>query len=46
MIPAQNPDLVPDIIYSWIKSKLIDIEPEYVFRPVASYNISSLKIKV
>ena len=30
MIPAQNPDLVPDIVYPWIKSIEVDIRAEYV----------------
>jgi hypothetical protein len=25
MIPAQNPDLVPNFVYPWIKSKEVDI---------------------
>ena len=37
MIPAYNPHLVPNIIYSWINDKSIDIKPEYVFKHVAYF---------
>jgi hypothetical protein len=30
MIHAQNPDLVPNIVYPWIKSKEVDIRAEYI----------------
>jgi hypothetical protein len=43
MIPAQNPDLVPNIVYPWIKIKEVDIRVSmfhiFIF-------ISSFKIKI
>jgi len=45
MIPANNPNLIPDIIYGWIISDKVDIEQEYVLKPVA-YFVSSFKIEI
>lgn len=44
MIPAVNKDFLPEIIYTMIKDNKVDIEAEYVFKPVA-YFISLFKIK-
>ena len=41
MIPAQNPDLVPNIVYPWIKSKEVDIRVSmfHIFIFIPSFKI-------